>query len=158
QSGQGFNIAEKGSDAVALKDAYRATFSWFEKQHPSLSRALYETGDQDPAVWDKLLKQVDWSKGDAARGEVLFRDRACQPCHAGPRALGPDLTGIATRLSREDLFTAIIDPSRDVAPAYRTTVIETKNGQLFTGIVAFESADGVILQTGATTTMRIATR
>ena len=44
-----------------------------------------------------------------------------------------------------------------MAPAYRTTVIETRDGQLHTGILAFESADGIILQTGATTTIRIAT-
>ena len=44
-----------------------------------------------------------------------------------------------------------------MAPAYRTSVIETQNGQLVTGIVAFESADGLIVQTGATTTVRLAT-
>jgi putative heme-binding domain-containing protein len=44
-----------------------------------------------------------------------------------------------------------------VAPAYRTSVIETRNGQLVTGIVAFESADGLIVQTGAATTVRLAT-
>src|SRR5262249_48477586 len=132
-------------------------FIWFEKEHASFARALYDTTDEDPAVWDKLLKSVDWSKGDAIRGENLFQQRACQTCHSGTRALGPALTGVANRLARADLLNAIIDPSRDVAPAYRTTVIETRDGQLHTGIVAFESADGIILQTGATTTIRIAT-
>ena len=75
----------------------------------------------------------------------------------GLARLGPDLTGVATRFSRDDLFTAIIYPSRDVAPAYRTNVVEMRNGQLITGIVAFESADGLIIQTGATTTVRINT-
>src|SRR5207302_2544431 len=112
---------------------------------------------EDPAVWDSLLRSVDWHKGDARRGEVLFRTRACQTCHAGSRALGPDLSGVANRFSRDDLFTAIIYPSRDVAPAYRTWVIETRAGQLVTGMIAFESADGLIGQTGATTTVRIAT-
>ncbi|TMQ29273.1 MAG: c-type cytochrome, partial [Planctomycetota bacterium] len=130
--------------------------TWFTKQHPDLARALHEEGDDDPAVWNKLLAAVDWSKGDALRGEAIFRQRACQTCHTGSRALGPDLTGVATRFSRDDLMTAIIYPSRDVAPAYRMNVIETRNGQLVTGIVAFESADGLIVQTGATTTVRIA--
>ena len=53
-----------------------------------------------------------------------------------------------------DLLGAIVFPNRDVAPPYRTTVFETRGGQ-YTGIVAFESADGVIVQTGATTTIRL---
>ncbi len=64
---------------------------------------------------------------------------------------------MTTRFSRGDLFDAIIYPSRDVAPPYRVTRIETHAGQVYYGIVAFFSADGVILQTGAATTVRLAT-
>jgi putative heme-binding domain-containing protein len=77
-------------------------------------------------------------------------------CHAGSTPLGPDLSGAAARFSPTDLLSAIVFPNRDVAPAYRTTVFETRTGQ-YTGIVAFESADGVIVQTGATTTIRLGT-
>src|SRR5262249_47803289 len=112
QAGQSFAIEERATDAATLQRAYQPVFAWFEKQHASLARALYDTSDEAPAFWDKVLKSVDWSKGDAIRGETLFQQRACQTCHSGTRALGPDLTGVANRLSREDLFTAIIDPSR----------------------------------------------
>jgi len=44
----------------------------------------------------------------------------------------------------------------DVAPLYRTTVVETRDGQIHSGTIAFESADGLIIQTGATTTVRVA--
>ena len=70
-------------------------------------------------------------------------------------ALGPNLSGAASRFSREDLFEAIVNPSKDVAPPYRTTSFQLKDGQVHTGIIAFESADGYILQTGATSTVRI---
>jgi putative membrane-bound dehydrogenase-like protein len=157
QTGQPFTIEERSSDATALRRTYQPLFSWFEHAHSGLVRKLNDADEDDPAVWNRVLAEVDWNKGNAARGEILFRTRACQSCHSGSRALGPDLTGVTSRFSRGDLFTAIIYPSRDVAPAYRTTVIETRDGQLHSGIVAFESADGVILQTGATTTVRIAT-
>jgi putative heme-binding domain-containing protein len=68
------------------------------------------------------------------------------------------LTGVAARFSRADLFTAIIDPSRDVAPPYRVTALEMKDGKTHTGIVAYESAETVILQTGAATTIRVDTK
>ena len=64
---------------------------------------------------------------------------------------------MTSRFSRADLFDAVLYPSRDVAPPYRVTRVETRSGQVYYGIVAFESADGLILQTGAATTVRVAT-
>ena len=40
-------------------------------------------------------------------------------------ALGPDLHGVAGRFSRDDLLTAILQPSKDISPRYRTTPIAT---------------------------------
>jgi putative heme-binding domain-containing protein len=58
-------------------------------------------------------------------------------------------------MSPQDLMDAIIYPSRDIAPPYRTTTFRMRNGETYTGIVAFESADGWIVQTGAGSTARI---
>jgi putative heme-binding domain-containing protein len=58
-------------------------------------------------------------------------------------------------MSPADLMNAIAFPSRDVAPPYRTTTFRLRNGEAYTGIVAFESADGWILQTGAGLSVRI---
>jgi putative membrane-bound dehydrogenase-like protein len=155
QTGKAFALNR--DDAAASKAGYQAIFDWFDKTHPELLAQL-NGGGEDAASWAKLLKSVDWDKGDSKHGEKLFRDRACVTCHAGPTRLGPDLTGVATRFSRDDLFTPIIDPSRDVAPAYRVTNVETKKGLVHSGIVIYESAEGVILQTGAATTIRVANK
>jgi putative membrane-bound dehydrogenase-like protein len=157
QTDRHFSIREGRTDVAALRQSCQPIFDWFAREHSDLLAALNDTGDEDPAAWVRLLGSVDWSKGDTARGEAIFRARSCATCHTGARALGPDLAGVTTRFSRDDLFTAIIYPSRDVAPAYRTSMIETRKGDLVTGIIAFESADGLIVQTGATTTVRIAT-
>jgi putative membrane-bound dehydrogenase-like protein len=157
QAGRTFEVKEEGTEPTALKKAYEPVFAWFEKEHPKLAAAMQGGGDEDPAEWAKLLQSVDWDKGDAGRGEVLFRGRGCAACHTGTSRLGPDLIGVTSRFSRADLFDAIIYPSRDVAPPYRVVRIETRDGPVYSGIVAFESADGVILQTGAATTVRVAT-
>ena len=157
QSGQSFALMEQGDDPVALKRVYQPVFAWFDTRYPKWAVAAQGDADEDPAVWTKLLQTVPWDKGDAGRGEALFRVRACATCHTGSTRLGPDLTAVTTRFSRPDLFDAIIYPSRDVAPPYRVTRIETHSGQVYYGIVAFFSADGVILQTGAATTVRLAT-
>jgi putative heme-binding domain-containing protein len=125
------------------------------REHPGLAGEL-AGGGEDPAAFSALLKTVPWEEGDGARGEEVFRARGCQTCHAVQGALGPALGGAARRFSRDDLFAAIAFPSRDVAPLYRPTVFHLRDGQAFTGIVVFVSADGYIVQTGATTTARIA--
>ena len=132
-----------------------AAVSWFEKAHPALSKKLTVGGD-DLAAWTKRIKTLDWSRGDVARGSKVFRERGCQTCHDGPRALGPDLSGVTDRFARADLFAAIVAPNLDVSPLYKTTHVETRQGLVHSGTIAFESADGLMIQTGATTTVRVA--
>ena len=51
----------------------------------------------------------------------------------------------------------ILQPSKDVSPrAYRPTRVVTTDEKAYTGIIVYEATDGVILQTGADTTVRIA--
>ena len=41
------------------------------------------------------------------------------------------------------------------SPRYRTTLITTENGKVYQGLIIYEAVDGVILQTGADSTVRI---
>lgn len=153
---QGRTIASAEGDPASLARAHAPLFEDFVRRNPSLKADL-DGGGEDPAALRERLRSVPWAEGDVKRGAELFRLRGCQTCHAVQGALGPNLSGAAKRFSREDLFEALANPGKDVAPLYRTTVFLTKDGQVHTGIVAFESADGYIVQTGATTTVRIAT-
>jgi putative membrane-bound dehydrogenase-like protein len=109
----------------------------------------------DAAAVKALLAQADWSRGDAARGAKVFDARSCSRCHSGRTALGPDLAGAARRFSRDDLFTAIVEPSRDVSPRYQSTMIQTTDGKTYGGLVIYESVDGVTLRDGLNQTIRI---
>ncbi len=156
ETGRSFKIQELSADPANLKRAYQPIFDWFGQQFPMLAPQLDVDGTEDVVQWNALLTPVPWDKGNPVQGQTIFNERGCQICHASSTPLGPDLGGAASRLSMGDLFDAIIYPSRDVAPAYRTTAFQTRDGQTYTGMVAFESAEGVILQTGATTTLRLA--
>jgi len=61
---------------------------------------------------------------------------------------------VTDRFARADLFAAIVAPNLDVSPLYKTTLVETRQGLVYSGTIAFESADGLMIQTGATTTVR----
>lgn len=104
-----------------------------------------------------LLSSAPWSDGNAEAGQRVFQERACASCHVGPGAIGPDLAGVTGRFSREDLFKSIIDPDDAAPEGYQAHSFETKSGESHLGLIAFEAADGVILQTGPGATLRIPT-
>lgn len=143
------------ADAATLRNAYQPVFDSIGAMYPGLLRAMNAEDHDDPARWSTTWKLVPWTRGDAGRGAEHFAQRACGTCHGGAGAIGPDLAGVAQRLSPEDLMNAVVFPSRDIAPPYRTTQFNLRNGETHTGIVAFESADGWIVQTGAGATVRI---
>jgi putative heme-binding domain-containing protein len=151
-SGQPFQIDERSDD---LTGSYQPVFTWFGVKYPGLARQLDADDRESDAQWEPVLRSTPWSRGDAARGETLYIQRGCQGCHSGPGALGPDLAGLTQRLAPADLIRSILFPSRDIAPAYRMTSFRLRTGGHQAGMVIFESADGVLLQTAPGTTMRL---
>ena len=139
-------------DAVAT---YVPWFDWFAQAYPEESAKLSGEDNADFAAWKQRLAAVDWTRGDEERGRRVWEERACVRCHGGSARLGPDLTGVAQRLAREDLFTAIIDPNRDVAPAYYTHTLVTKSGNTYTGFLVYDSPTAKLVQTGPDTTVRL---
>ncbi|HEX7446577.1 MAG TPA: hypothetical protein VF306_03470, partial [Pirellulales bacterium] len=138
---------------VAPDDA-RGWQAWLRVARPELAARLSGDG-VDAAAWSQRLAAIDWSSGDARRGHGVFVQASCAACHSAGRALGPDLNGVAGRFSRDDLFTAIVEPSRDVSSRYRTVSLATAAGKTYQGMIVYDAVDGVILQTGASTTVRV---
>jgi putative heme-binding domain-containing protein len=128
---------------------------WFSNAYPDLASKLGGPDGVDVAGWNKRLSGIDWSKGDAGRGKQVYSKASCASCHSGAQALGPDLHGVTGRFSRDDVFTAILQPSKDISPRYRTTVIETADGKSYQGMIIYEAVDSVLLQTGPSQTIRL---
>jgi putative heme-binding domain-containing protein len=128
---------------------------WLTKTHPDLAARLGGEDGVDAAAWQKRFAAIDWNLGDVDRGKTVFTKASCAACHSGASAIGPDLRGVGGRFGRGDLLTAIIQPSKDIAPSYRTLQIETKNGKVYQGLVVYEATDGLMLQTGPATMVRI---
>jgi putative heme-binding domain-containing protein len=131
---------------------------WYASAYPRRAARVNGTEGVDLAAWGKRLTALDWSAGDAGRGQLVFTRASCASCHSGVQALGPDLHGVTGRFSRADLFTAVLLPSKDVSPRYRTTQITTAAGKVYQGLIIYEAVDSVILQTGSATTLRLANR
>ncbi|MBX9656219.1 c-type cytochrome [bacterium] len=129
--------------------------AWFAIQDPDMARKLESADGIDVAAWKSRLASLDWSQGLKERGKLFYDKIGCQQCHSGGRAVGPDLAGIGKRFSRDEIFTSILQPSRDVPDRYRMTRISTEEGQLYQGIVVYEAVDGTILQQANLETVRI---
>jgi putative heme-binding domain-containing protein len=132
-----------------------AWLAWYGRTYPERAERLNDADGVDGAAWHKRLTALDWSKGDAERGRAVFNKASCAACHSGAQALGPDLRGVTGRFSRADLFAAIVQPSKDVSPRYRTTRITTANGKMYQGLIIYEAIDSVLLQTGPAETIRL---
>ncbi len=128
---------------------------WLQKQHPALGQRLANPDGVDVGKWSRRLEKIDWSAGDAYAGKAVYVKANCVQCHTGAQAVGPDLVGIAKRFARADLFTAILQPSKDVPARYQLTVVETKEGKTYAGVVIYDAVDSLMLQSGAGTTVRL---
>jgi len=85
--------------------------------------------------------------GVAARGRVVFQQR-CAGCHVlsgEGRAFGPDLDGVRIQ-GRERLLGAILEPGLEINPAFATTVMETRLGEVLAGIQGISTAATVTLR------------
>lgn len=138
-------------------ETIRGWTEWLQQKWPDAVGDAMGSETADLAQLQKQLQAVDWSKGNVQRGAQLFEKRACAQCHGGRSALGPDLAGVAGRFSRDDLFTAIVLPSRDVSARYQTTIIESKSGKTYAGLIVYESIDGLLLRNGSQQTFRVET-
>jgi putative heme-binding domain-containing protein len=128
---------------------------WYGRTYPERAAQLNDADGVDVVAWNKRLAAIDWSRGDAERGRLVFSKASCAACHWGTQALGPDLQGVTGRFSRADLFTAILQPSKEVSSRYRTTQISTAAGKVYQGLIVYEAVDSVILQTGPAETIRL---
>ena len=144
-----------GRNAAAAKEGEAAWNTWFAKTYPKDAAAQGPAGT-DVAAWKKRLDKIDWDAGDVRRGEIVFQRKNCFACHSASRRLGPELTGIGQRFSRDDLFTAIVDPNKDISPAFVATLITTTSGKVYNGMMIYESEQLYLLQTTPDTTVRIA--
>jgi putative heme-binding domain-containing protein len=91
------------------------------------------------------------AEGDAKAGRVLYFGRAqCSACHMMKGQGGfaaPDLTAYARNRTAEMVRRAITAPAEESAPVVRFATATTKDGLTLTGLVRYEDAFTLTLQT-----------
>lgn len=89
--------------------------------------------------------------GDANRGRALFASNAtqCKNCHKFGdvgKELGPDLSTIGKKQSREQLLESILQPSKRIEAKYVTHIVITVAGKSHTGLLVRRDDAEIVLK------------
>jgi len=134
------------------------------REYPDLLRALSKAGNLDDGPEELTTKQMAelvkavQSRGDAKRGREQYRKLDCVQCHAlagSGGSLGPDLTSIGGSAQIDYLIDSNYFPNKAIKEGYNSLLVETKNGEFYSGIVVSESDNELVLRDSTTDEIRI---
>lgn len=95
----------------------------------------------------ELVKQ----SGDVEKGKVVFQTiGTCVKCHkvkGEGKEVGPDLTEIGSKLSKDAMYVSILDPSAGISHNYETHVLLLEDGTSVSGIIVSETEAEVAIKT-----------
>jgi putative membrane-bound dehydrogenase-like protein len=96
------------------------------------------------------LAELVRMKGDVRRGKLVFHNTGtCYKCHQDNglgREVGPDMSEIGSKLSRQALFESILYPSAGISHNYESYVVLLDSGTSVTGIKMSETEDSITLK------------
>ncbi len=126
------------------------------RQEPFLARVLNEavglTSRKELAPEAmKALAAEALAKGDAARGEAIFRrkDLSCFQCHAiggAGGAVGPDLLSLGASAPPDYILESILRPDAKTKEGYVSFQVLTKAGDVLSGIRVRENSEELVLR------------
>jgi putative heme-binding domain-containing protein len=136
----------------------KAVRSSVQQDAKPLADALTKAGGLTAARTDYSAAEVKayvdevLAKGDAARGELVYRrkDATCLSCHAIAGAggqVGPDMTSIGASAQVDYLVESILIPNKAVKEGYHAIKVSTLDGKQLVGIKTREADGKVYLRT-----------
>jgi putative heme-binding domain-containing protein len=100
-------------------------------------------------TYDAAARRALGTKGDAAKGKLLFKAQSCSSCHTdadGQTLKGPHLVGIGKRYSAAELVESILKPSVKIAQGFESYVFEMADGRIFSGFIVSQSGKALTIR------------
>ena len=144
-----------------VRDALIGSWSEEVRKEASQIRWLTDAGTDEPDADPKPPISVMRSMAnDPTRGrEVYFGIGTCAKCHqmnGEGQNVGPDLSEIGSKLSTDDLFVAILQPSAGISHNYETYNVLTYDGAVVSGLKVGETEEQVTIKSADGTTHVVA--
>jgi putative heme-binding domain-containing protein len=97
------------------------------------------------------LSKLIGRHGNAANGQQIFLTKGtCAKCHpvgSQGKNIGPALTEIGSKLAKEAMYVAILDPSAGISHNYESYLVATVDGITSTGLMVNETDEAITLRT-----------
>jgi putative heme-binding domain-containing protein len=108
-----------------------------------------------PPVWALLARE-----GNAERGRKVFDLRGgpkCSNCHTigHGKKVGPDLGTIGSKLGKQAILDAILNPSAGIAPEFYLWILDTKTQGQVIGIIDQDTPQRVVVKTDTGEELRL---
>jgi putative membrane-bound dehydrogenase-like protein len=123
----------------SVKNAWRGSVRKEAESYLSTSEKT-EVAKEAPS-----LKEILLLKPNAAEGLNIFSNN-CSVCHKVNNTgydFGPNLTEIGSKLPKEGLYDAIVNPSKGIGFGYETWELKMKDGSTVSGIIASKTATDI---------------
>ena len=117
----------------------------------------YENLESDIGALDEAAPA---SEEELARGRRLFFEAGCATCHqlgGMGGEIGPALDDTAGRFGALETLRHILEPSDEVADDYRTTLVETRDGRFYSGLLVSSDEDAVRIRSNPLDPNRVET-
>lgn len=104
---------------------------------------------QLPSIPALLARKGNVERGKSLMALTLKNDVACLKCHTINKVggqVGPDLSVIGSKASKENLLESILYPSRAVADQFVQWIVETNGGQVINGLIVEETPAYLVLR------------
>ena len=89
-------------------------------------------------------------RGDSQKGKALFAGTAtCAQCHIVQREgknVGPDLSEIGSKLSKEAMYVSILDPNAGISHNYEAYMALQESGEVVTGLLISQNEKTIVLR------------
>jgi putative heme-binding domain-containing protein len=105
------------------------------------------------------IKELNALTGNAEKGKAVFKNN-CFVCHQVNKEgydFGPNLSEIGTKLPKEALLEAIVQPSAGISFGFESWQLNMKDGSVLTGIIASKTETDIDLKYPAGIKQRIKT-
>jgi putative heme-binding domain-containing protein len=144
-------LAESGKMPAELKPVAQSALAMV--QYPGISEKIAAVFPPAQAAGGKTLPPIPElmkMKGDVAKGRAIFAraESSCTLCHRVGQVgvdFAPALTEIGSKLGKDAIFDAILNPNAGISMGFETTDLKLKNGTSALGIVRSDTGEQLVL-------------
>lgn len=133
------------ADRAVKERLTAAKLTDFDQRFAKLTAGLSGNGAELQQIMDTRRTGFNRDTASAERGRAVF-EKSCAVCHQldGKGAVvGPQLDGVGNR-GLERLIEDVLDPSRNVDPAFRPNLVTLKDDTSITGLLRREEGEVIV--------------